>query len=243
MAQDIAKKLGIKTVKFYNVTNFSNIYSPRAEAVRLRARRGHDHAGPRQERRVLDAVLRREPGRARPQGPVARCRRASPTSRRSRCAPRPARRAPPTSQDKIRPTKPALYPQTTTIMYQQVQSRPLRRVDLRRADPGRPEGDAAERLRPDRRPDQDGRAVRHRLREGQQAARPGEHDPEGLEGRRDDLEARQEVPDDGRLEAPDLPLARSAPAMESCSRSSSARPTSGSRCRTSGRASRSTSGS
>ncbi len=27
MAMDIAKKLGIKTVKFYNVSNFSNIYS------------------------------------------------------------------------------------------------------------------------------------------------------------------------------------------------------------------------
>ena len=109
-------------------------------------------------------------------------------------------------KSKIRPTKTrAASPSTTTIMYQQVQSG---RCDAAVYDAPILGGQKATK------PSAYGpivgqiktrRAVRHRLREGQQAA-ARRSTPSSRTWSEDgtDLEARQEVPDDRRLQAPDL---------------------------------------
>ena len=70
-ARDRAR-LGVKRVRFVNEPLFSTARRGRPEALGLRARRGHDHRRRRQQRLLLDAVPRRRPGRARPQGPRRR---------------------------------------------------------------------------------------------------------------------------------------------------------------------------
>jgi polar amino acid transport system substrate-binding protein len=121
LAQQIAKKLGIKTVKFYQVTNFSNIYSP--------APKPYDFA-------VAEVTI--TPARAKAvafsvpyydanQGVLIRKGLSPvPTSiadlqKLTLCAQTGTTGAD-FIKSKIKPTKPALYPSTTTIMYQQVQS-------------------------------------------------------------------------------------------------------------------------
>jgi polar amino acid transport system substrate-binding protein len=121
MGQLIAKKLGVKTVKFYNVTNFSNIYSP--------APKPYDFAlaevtiTPARAKAVAFSV----PYYNANQGVLIK-KGLSPTPKSIAdlrnlvlCA-----QTGTTGADyiktKIRPTKQALYPSTTTIMYQQVQS-------------------------------------------------------------------------------------------------------------------------
>jgi polar amino acid transport system substrate-binding protein len=121
MGQLIAAKLGIKTVKFYNVSNFSNIYSS--------APKPYDFAlaevtiTPARAKAVAFSV----PYYNANQGVLIR-KGLSPVPKSIAdlrnlvlCAQTGTTGAD-FIKSKIRPTKSALYPSTTTIMYQQVQS-------------------------------------------------------------------------------------------------------------------------
>ncbi len=63
----IAKQLKIPEVEFLRAP-FGTPLLARTEEVRLRVRGGHDHRPAEEGRRLLDALLRREPGRSRRQG-------------------------------------------------------------------------------------------------------------------------------------------------------------------------------
>jgi polar amino acid transport system substrate-binding protein len=121
MAMDIAKKLGIKTVKFYNVSNFSNIYSPapkpydfalaevtitpaRAKAVAFSVPYYNANQGV-----LIRKGLSPVPTSIADLKNLVLCAQTGTTGADY-------------IKTKIRPTKAALYPSTTTIMYQQVQS-------------------------------------------------------------------------------------------------------------------------
>jgi polar amino acid transport system substrate-binding protein len=121
MAMDIAKKLGLKTVKFYNVTNFSNIYSPapkpydfalaevtitpaRAKAVAFSTPYYDANQGV-----LIRKGLNPVPTSIADLKKLVLCAQTGTTGADY-------------IKSKIRPTKAALYPSTTTIMYQQVQS-------------------------------------------------------------------------------------------------------------------------
>jgi polar amino acid transport system substrate-binding protein len=121
MAQQIAAKLGIKKIKFYNVTNFANIYSP--------APKPYDFA-------VAEVTI--TPARAKAvafsvpyydanQGVMIRKGLSpQPTSiaglkNLELCATTGTTGAD-FIKNKIRPTKGPLFPQLTTTMFQQVQS-------------------------------------------------------------------------------------------------------------------------
>ncbi len=110
-----------------------------AEAVRLRARGGHDHAGARQGRRVLGAVLQREPGRADPQGPHAAAEEhRRPAQPRPVRADRHDRRR--LHQEQDPPDQDGALPLDDDDHVPAGAERSLRRLGLRRADPRRPEG-------------------------------------------------------------------------------------------------------
>ena len=154
MGQLIAAKLGLKTVKFYNVSNFSNIYSS--------APKPYDFAlaevtiTPARAKAVAFSV----PYYNANQGVLIRKGLSPvPTSiadlRNLVLCAQTGTTGADFIKSKIRPTKTALFPSTTTDHVPAGAERPLRRLRLRRADPRRPEGHQAERLRPDRRPDQD----------------------------------------------------------------------------------------
>jgi polar amino acid transport system substrate-binding protein len=121
MAMDIAKKLGIKTVKFYNVTNFSNIYSSAPKPydfalaeVTITAARAKNVAFSTPYYNANQGVLIRkgltpEPKSIADLRGLTLCAQSNTTGAAYIAS-------------KIRPTKAALYPATTTVMYQQVQS-------------------------------------------------------------------------------------------------------------------------
>jgi polar amino acid transport system substrate-binding protein len=121
MAQDIAKKLGIKTVKFFNVTNFSNIYSSAPKPydfalaeVTITAARAKNVSFSVPYYDANQGVLVRKGLSPMPKSiadlkNLTLCAQTGTTGAAY-------------IQSKIRPTKTALYPSTTTIMYQQVQS-------------------------------------------------------------------------------------------------------------------------
>jgi polar amino acid transport system substrate-binding protein len=121
MAQMLAKKLCLKTVKFYNVTNFSNIYSPapkpydlalaevtitpaRAKAVAFSTSYYNANQGV-----LIKKGLKPVPTSIADLRNLVLCAQTGTTGADY-------------IKSKIRPTKAALYPSTTTIMYQQVQS-------------------------------------------------------------------------------------------------------------------------
>jgi len=121
MAQLIAKKLGVTTVKFYNVTNFSNIYSPapkpydfalaevtitpaRAKAVAFSVPYYNANQGV-----LIRKGLSPEPKSIADLKALTLCAQSNTTGAAFIAS-------------KIRPTKTALFPATTTVMYQQVQS-------------------------------------------------------------------------------------------------------------------------
>jgi polar amino acid transport system substrate-binding protein len=121
MAQLIAKKLGLKTVKFYNVSNFSNIYSSapkpydfalaevtitpaRAKAVAFSVPYYNANQGV-----LIRKGLKPVPTSIADLRNLVLCAQTGTTGADY-------------IKTKIRPTKTALYPATTTIMYQQVQS-------------------------------------------------------------------------------------------------------------------------
>jgi polar amino acid transport system substrate-binding protein len=121
MAQLIGAKLGIKTVKFYNVSNFSNIYSsaPKpydfalAEVTITPARaKAVDFSTPYYK--ANQGVLIRKGLTPAPKSiadlkKLVMCAQTGTTGADF-------------IKSKIRPTTAALFPSTTTIMYQQVQS-------------------------------------------------------------------------------------------------------------------------
>lgn len=121
MAMDIATKLGIKTVKFYNVSNFSNIYSSapkpydfalaevtitpaRAKAVAFSTPYYNANQGV-----LIRKGLTPVPTSIADLKKLVLCAQTGTTGADY-------------IKSKIRPTKTALFPSTTTIMYQQVQS-------------------------------------------------------------------------------------------------------------------------
>jgi polar amino acid transport system substrate-binding protein len=121
MAQKIASKLGLKTVKFYNVSNFSNIYSSapkpydfalaevtitpaRAKAVAFSVPYYNANQGV-----LIRKGLSPQPKSIADLRNLVLCAQTGTTGADY-------------IKSKIRPTKTALYPATTTIMYQQVQS-------------------------------------------------------------------------------------------------------------------------
>jgi polar amino acid transport system substrate-binding protein len=121
MAQQIAKKLGIKTVKFYNVTNFSNIYSSAPKPydfalaeVTITAARAKNVSFSVPYYNANQGVL------------VRKGLSPSPTSiadlKSLQLCAQTGTTGAAFIQDKIRPTKPGYFPQTTTVMFQQVQS-------------------------------------------------------------------------------------------------------------------------
>jgi polar amino acid transport system substrate-binding protein len=121
MAQDIAKKLGIKTVKFYNVTNFSNIYSSAPKPydfalaeVTITAARAKNVAFSTPYYNANQGVLIRK-------GLTPQPKSIADLQKLTLCAQSNTTGAAYIAS-KIRPSKPALYPATTTVMYQQVQS-------------------------------------------------------------------------------------------------------------------------
>jgi polar amino acid transport system substrate-binding protein len=121
MGQMIAKKLGIATVKFYNVSNFSNIYSSapkpydfalaevtitpaRAKAVAFSTPYYNANQGV-----LIRKGLNPVPKSIADLKNLVLCAQTGTTGADY-------------IKNKIRPTKAALFPSTTTIMYQQVQS-------------------------------------------------------------------------------------------------------------------------
>jgi polar amino acid transport system substrate-binding protein len=121
MAKEIATKLGVKTVKFFNVSNFSNIYSPapkpydfalaevtitpaRAKAVAFSIPYYDANQGV-----LIRKGLTPQPTSIADLKNLVLCAQTGTTGADY-------------IKTKIRPTKAALYPSTTTIMYQQVQS-------------------------------------------------------------------------------------------------------------------------
>jgi polar amino acid transport system substrate-binding protein len=121
MAMDIAKKLGLKSVKFYNVTNFSNIYSSAPKPydfalaeVTITAARAKNVAFSTPYYNANQGVLIRKGLSPQPTSiadlkALTLCAQSNTTGAAYIAS-------------KIRPSKPALYPATTTVMYQQVQS-------------------------------------------------------------------------------------------------------------------------
>jgi polar amino acid transport system substrate-binding protein len=121
MGQMIAKKLGIATVKFYNVSNFSNIYSSapkpydfalaevtitpaRAKAVAFSTPYYNANQGV-----LIRKGLNPVPKSIADLKNLVLCAQTGTTGADY-------------IKNKIRPAKAALFPSTTTIMYQQVQS-------------------------------------------------------------------------------------------------------------------------
>lgn len=121
MGQEIAAKLGIKKVKFYNVSNFSNIYSSapkpydfalaevtitpaRAKAVAFSVPYYNANQGI-----LIRKGLSPQPKSIADLRKIVLCAQTGTTGADY-------------IKSKIRPTKTALFPSTTTIMYQQVQS-------------------------------------------------------------------------------------------------------------------------
>jgi polar amino acid transport system substrate-binding protein len=121
MGLEIAAKLGIKTVKFYNVSNFSNIYNSapkpydfalaevtitpaRAKAVAFSVPYYNANQGV-----LIRKGLSPQPKSIADLRKLVLCAQTGTTGADY-------------IKSKIRPTKTPFYPSTTTIMYQQVQS-------------------------------------------------------------------------------------------------------------------------
>jgi polar amino acid transport system substrate-binding protein len=121
MAQLIAKKLGIKKVKFYNVSNFSNIYSSAPKPydfalaeVTITPARAKAVAFSTPYYNANQGVLVRK-------GLTPAPKSIADLKKLTLCAQTGTTGAA-YIQDKIRPSKSPLFPANTTIMYQQVQS-------------------------------------------------------------------------------------------------------------------------
>ena len=120
--------------------------------------------------RLLDAVLRREPGRARSR----RGRREADDHRdlqgRSRRARRPTTTGLGYIQHKLRPTKkPLVYSASSSAAFDAVEARQVPGADPRRADRRLAEPEEAGRVRRRRRADRHGRGLRRGHGEGQRA--------------------------------------------------------------------------
>ncbi len=121
MAKAIAKELGLTKI-VYVQNNFQNMYLPGPKKWDFGLRRDDHHRRAQEEHRLLGAVHQRQPGRHDPQGPVAGAEDFADLKNIVLCAQIGTTGAA-FIKDRVQPTKKALYPQTTTIMYQQLKSK------------------------------------------------------------------------------------------------------------------------
>jgi polar amino acid transport system substrate-binding protein len=121
LAQDIAKKLGLKSVKFFNVSNFPNIYSPAPKPYDLALAEVTITPARAKVVSFSTPYYDANQGVLIKKGLSPQPKSIADLKKLTLCA-----QTGTTGADfiktKIRPTKAALYPQTTTVMYQQVQS-------------------------------------------------------------------------------------------------------------------------
>ncbi len=155
LSKDIAQKLGLKTVNWFNVTNFSNIYSP--------APKPYDFAiaevtiTPARAKNVAFSVpyYNANQGILIRKGLTPQPKSIADLQKLQLCA-----QIGTTGADyitsKIHPTKAPLLPaDDDDRCSSRCESGRCDAAIFDGADPRRPEGDEAERLRPDRRPDRD----------------------------------------------------------------------------------------
>ena len=245
LAKDIAEKLGLKKIEWYNQSSFPKSYAPGPKPYDLYF--GEETITPERSKNVDYSIpyIDADQGAMVRKGLSPLPKSIADLKKLTLCAQAGTTGAA-YIKAHIKPTKAALYPSTTSIMFQQLISK---QCDVSIYDIpilGSEARVQARQVRPDRRPHRHARAVRHRLPEGQQAARGRESGPQGPDRGRHRRQAAEEVADGRLREAAHLQVAvpASVDSRDTCSASStcsSRRTRFATCCRTSGSGSRPTS--
>ena len=176
LARDIAKKLGLSKVVWYNQASFAKSYAPGPKPYDLYF--GEETITPERSKNVDYSIpyINADQGAMVRKGLTPVPKSLADLKTLTLCAQASTTGAAYVKAH-IKPGK-ALYPSTTAIMFQQLQSKQcdvsIFDVPILGAESG-----PSDQVRGHRRPDHHPRAVRDRLPEGQQAARGREPHPQG----------------------------------------------------------------